>query len=420
MSFNNKKFTLRSFCRKFLAATLAFCMMLTPMFSSAESYDDKINNAKDDKTQLESDKNEIKDLASQKQNELSSISSQIAQLEADRITMMTSEEMAIYELEFIKQRILDSETEIEKMQEKLDELEKELVERARTMYQNSELDPLAMFLESDNIFDFFNRLEAYKQVVKEDSELLSQVKTDRYQLEIKKDQQERLFSEKEVLLEEIEKAIEDINNHTAIEENKYANLSKLLSDLEAEEDRLDDKISNINGDIAEWEKQKAAEEERKRQEEEAKKNQQNSSNSVSRDESAANFCWPLASYYYVSSPFGYRNHPITHKWSLHTGVDLAASGGTAIYAAQSGVVEVSTTNGGGFGYYIKIQHDNGLETMYAHCSKLLVKEGETVQRGQKIAEVGKTGSATGCHLHFEVIKNGQYVQPLNYISDTRH
>lgn len=420
MSFNYKKFTLRSSCRNILAAALALCVMLTPMFASADSYDDKINNAKDDKIQLESDKNEIKDLASQKQNELSSISSQIAQLEADRITMMTSEEMAISELEFIKQSILDSETEIEKMQETLDELEKELVERARTMYQNAELDPLAMFLEADNIFDFFNRLEAYKQVVKEDSKLLSQVKTDRYQLELKKEQQERLFSEKEVLLEEIEQAIKDINNHTAIEENKYANLSKLLSDLEAEEDRLDDKISNINGDIAEWEKQKAAEAERKRQEEEAKKNQQNSSNSVSRDESAANFCWPLASYYYVSSPFGYRNHPITHKWSLHTGVDLAASGGTAIYAAQSGVVEVSTTNGGGFGYYIKIQHDNGLETMYAHCSKLLVKEGETVQRGQKIAEVGKTGSATGCHLHFEVIKNGQYVQPLNYISDTRH
>jgi murein DD-endopeptidase MepM/ murein hydrolase activator NlpD len=420
MSFNYKKFTLRSSCRNILAAALALCVMLTPMFASADSYDDKINNAKDDKIQLESDKNEIKDLASQKQNELSSISSQIAQLEADRITMMTSEEMAISELEFIKQSILDSETEIEKMQKTLDELEKELVERARTMYQNAELDPLAMFLEADNIFDFFNRLEAYKQVVKEDSKLLSQVKTDRYQLELKKEQQERLFSEKEVLLEEIEQAIKDINNHTAIEENKYANLSKLLSDLEAEEDRLDDKISNINGDIAEWEKQKAAEAERKRQEEEAKKNQQNSSNSVSRDESAANFCWPLASYYYVSSPFGYRNHPITHKWSLHTGVDLAASGGTAIYAAQSGVVEVSTTNGGGFGYYIKIQHDNGLETMYAHCSKLLVKEGETVQRGQKIAEVGKTGSATGCHLHFEVIKNGQYVQPLNYISDTRH
>lgn len=420
MSFNYKKFTLRSSCRNILAAALALCVMLTPMFASADSYDDKINNAKDDKIQLESDKNEIKDLASQKQNELSSVSSQIAQLEADRITMMTSEEMAISELEFIKQSILDSETEIEKMQETLDELEKELVERARTMYQNAELDPLAMFLEADNIFDFFNRLEAYKQVVKEDSKLLSQVKTDRYQLELKKEQQERLFSEKEVLLEEIEQAIKDINNHTAIEENKYANLSKLLSDLEAEEDRLDDKISNINGDIAEWEKQKAAEAERKRQEEEAKKNQQNSSNSVSRDESAANFCWPLASYYYVSSPFGYRNHPITHKWSLHTGVDLAASGGTAIYAAQSGVVEVSTTNGGGFGYYIKIQHDNGLETMYAHCSKLLVKEGETVQRGQKIAEVGKTGSATGCHLHFEVIKNGQYVQPLNYISDTRH
>ena len=420
MSFNYKKFTLRSSCRNILVAALALCVMLTPMFASADSYDDKINNAKDDKIQLESDKNEIKDLASQKQNELSSISSQIAQLEADRITMMTSEEMAISELEFIKQSILDSETEIEKMQKTLDELEKELVERARTMYQNAELDPLAMFLEADNIFDFFNRLEAYKQVVKEDSKLLSQVKTDRYQLELKKEQQERLFSEKEVLLEEIEQAIKDINNHTAIEENKYANLSKLLSDLEAEEDRLDDKISNINGDIAEWEKQKAAEAERKRQEEEAKKNQQNSSNSVSRDESAANFCWPLASYYYVSSPFGYRNHPITHKWSLHTGVDLAASGGTAIYAAQSGVVEVSTTNGGGYGYYIKIQHDNGLETMYAHCSKLLVKEGETVQRGQKIAEVGKTGSATGCHLHFEVIKNGQYVQPLNYISDTRH
>jgi murein DD-endopeptidase MepM/ murein hydrolase activator NlpD len=429
----------KNIIKNIAAVSLSLCMFTSPVFSSAASYDQQISDKQENIDSLESEKTALENLVSQKQDELSSISSEIAKLESDKLAMMTTEEMAISELEFIKQSILDSEKEIESMEKQLGELEETLVQRARIMYQNSEINWLAVFFEADNIFDFFDRIEAYKQVAKEDADLLAQVKADKQQLELKKDQQERLFSEKEVLLAEIESAIEDIKNKKEITEGKYATLSNLLAEMEEEESRLDDEISTMTGELESLEEKKRREEEEKRRQEEERKkqeedkkkqeeaikNQQNSqqgnnTNVPSRGESNSNFCWPVASYFYVSSPFGYRTHPITHKWSMHTGVDLAASSGTAIYAAQSGVVEISTTNGGGYGYYIKIQHDNGMETLYAHCSKLLVSEGETVQRGQKIAEVGKTGAATGSHLHFEVIKNGEYVQPLDYVSDDVH
>lgn len=418
------------------AVSLSLCMFTSPVFSSAASYDQQISDKQENIDSLESEKSALEDLVSQKQDELSSISSEIAKLESDKLAMMTTEEMAIAELEFIKQSILDSEKEIESMEKQLGELEETLVQRASIMYQNSDINWLAVFFEADNIFDFFDRIEAYKQVAKEDADLLEKVKSDKQQLELKKDQQVRLFSEKEVLLAEIESAIEDIKNKTEITEGKYAALSKLLAEMEEEESRLDDEISTMTGELENLEEKKRREEEEKRRQEEERKKQEedkkkqeeelknqqgnNNTNVPSRGETNTNFCWPVASYFYVSSPFGYRTHPITHKWSMHTGVDLAASSGTAIYAAQSGVVEISTTNGGGYGYYIKIQHANGMETLYAHCSKLLVSEGETVQRGQKIAEVGKTGAATGSHLHFEVIKNGEYVQPLDYVSDDVH
>ncbi len=96
-----------------------------------------------------------------------------------------------------------------------------------------------------------------------------------------------------------------------------------------------------------------------------------------------------------------------YDWGLihgRNGVDVSNSCGTAIYAASNGTVTVADAVGynGGFGKYIKIVHSNGTETLYAHASKLLVQEGQAVTRGAKIALMGATGNATGCHLHFEV------------------
>ena len=111
---------------------------------------------------------------------------------------------------------------------------------------------------------------------------------------------------------------------------------------------------------------------------------------------------------YVSSAFGNRSR------GYHTGVDYALSYGSPIYASDGGTV-TSSGWGGGYGYMIKISHGNGYETLYAHCSRLVVRAGTKVAKGQIIAYVGSTGNSTGPHLHFEIRKNGSYVNPAKYV-----
>lgn len=414
MSFYTKNLKTKSFCKRVLAVSLSACLLIAPISANAESYDEKINNATNEKNELSDKVSVIEEMYSQKQNELSSVSAEIAELEAERISMMSEEEMAISELNFLKSSIEKSETVIASMEESVAELEVLFVERARIMYQHSNVDILTLFFEADDIFDFIDSVNIHKKMLEEDTALLEKLKSDKEQLELKREQQERLFKDKEILLAEIERAITDLENQVAISEGKYSNLNALLDELADEEASLNSQIDDLESDISSFEQQKKNQEEA-----ESKKNQEslsNTSNNISRDDSGADFCWPLASYSYISSPFGYRTHPINGKWSLHTGVDIATSSGTSIFAAQSGTVLVSTTAGGSYGYYVKIQHDNGLVTLYAHCSELLVSAGDRVERGQVIAKVGSTGASTGPHLHFEVIKNGQYMQPLNYIS----
>ncbi|MFI3326793.1 MAG: M23 family metallopeptidase [Clostridia bacterium] len=116
----------------------------------------------------------------------------------------------------------------------------------------------------------------------------------------------------------------------------------------------------------------------------------------------------------VTDEFGYRIHPITGEYSFHGGIDIGKPYGTPIYAVLSGTVTVATYNSS-YGYYIMIDHGDGIVTLYAHCSALLVEVGDTVLTGQQIAEVGSTGSSTGNHLHFEVRIDGEKVDPRNYL-----
>ncbi len=99
----------------------------------------------------------------------------------------------------------------------------------------------------------------------------------------------------------------------------------------------------------------------------------------------------------------------------HKGMDIAAPAGTPIYAAEGGTVTYSGRDGSGYGNYIVIRHKSGLETLYAHCSALYVKKGDSVAAGESIAAVGNTGRSTGNHLHFEVRKNGVFTNPAAYI-----
>ena len=121
---------------------------------------------------------------------------------------------------------------------------------------------------------------------------------------------------------------------------------------------------------------------------------------------------PLKTYKYVSG-FGTRMHPIYKTLRTHTGIDLVAPTGTKIYATGDGVV-TSAKFERGYGKAIVINHGYQYQSMYAHCSEILVHQGQKVKRGEVIGLVGDTGVSTGSHLHYEIIKGGQKVNPINY------
>ena len=129
--------------------------------------------------------------------------------------------------------------------------------------------------------------------------------------------------------------------------------------------------------------------------------------------------WPLTITGTITSQFGYRTDPISGETSYHSGTDIAAPAGSPILAAADGTVTIANALdswGGGYGYYVRIDHGGGLETLYAHCSSICVTTGQQVQVGQVIGYVGQTGRATGNHLHFEVYQDGQRTDAMSYFS----
>lgn len=120
----------------------------------------------------------------------------------------------------------------------------------------------------------------------------------------------------------------------------------------------------------------------------------------------------------ITSLFGWRKNPFNRNVrSFHSGVDFAGRPGTPIYTTGDGVVEANGSMSG-YGIVVVINHGYGYKTVYAHLSKATVKPGERVKRGNIIGKLGRTGAATGPHLHYEVVKNGQKVNPMNYITST--
>lgn len=135
---------------------------------------------------------------------------------------------------------------------------------------------------------------------------------------------------------------------------------------------------------------------------------------------ADGFCSPIGAGWesVVTSEFGYRSDPFTGETRGHTGMDLAVPTGTPVRAALPGTVTVSQYNAGGYGYYVMIDHGNGLSTLYGHNSRLLAQVGQTVEAGDIIALSGSTGRSTGPHLHFEVRVNGERTNPRFYLPTT--
>lgn len=116
----------------------------------------------------------------------------------------------------------------------------------------------------------------------------------------------------------------------------------------------------------------------------------------------------------IASGFGYRIHPIYKTSILHTGLDFTAPVGTEIYATGNGVISKIEYNGRGYGHNVIISHGFGYETLYAHMNTINVRQGQKINRGDVIGFVGNSGTSTGPHLHYEVLKNGNKINPVNF------
>ena len=116
----------------------------------------------------------------------------------------------------------------------------------------------------------------------------------------------------------------------------------------------------------------------------------------------------------MSSPYGYRVHPVYGDWRFHSGVDFGIGEGSPIYATRSGVVTTATYDWSA-GYYVTINHGDGFASSYLHMTHYIVTAGDYVDQGQIIGYVGSTGTSTGPHLHFTIYYNGSTVNPMEYL-----
>lgn len=371
---------------------------------SIKEKEQQINQAQAEKKELQNSLSNLNALKKDLEAQRTDLKKYVAQLDSN----LEKIEQNIDEL---KRKISQKEAEIAEAEEELAQaLEKEenqredMIARIRMMYEAGDPQMVDMLLKSASFADFLNKADYVERVIAYDKQRWQEYKNVREYVELCK---RELELEKEILDEAKAGVVEEQRNLEAL-------IAQKTQDIIAYETDIDNKEKAIR----EYEEEIRAQEEEIAALElliaEEKKKILAASGVVLTYDGGA-FRFPVATYTRVSDEYGQRIHPTLHVPQFHSGVDLAAPKGTAIYAAYDGKVAAaaySTT----MGNYVMIDHGSGLYTIYMHASALYVKKDDIVVRGETIAAVGSTGRSTGPHLHFGVRLNGSYVSPWNYIS----
>lgn len=299
-------------------------------------------------------------------------------------------------IDSLNNAIKDTDNKIAQKTIELDDAQKRLKEndalfrkRLRSMYMNSDDNYVTVLLSSKSLDDYLSKKNMVQKMAKRDQDLIASI-------------------EGEVdNIVKIKSSLESLKNTQVENKNKLASQKDEVSKLKSEQEK---QFSILKNDIEKAKKSLAKlEQDSKNLGAQILKLQSNSRKFV-----GGKLGWPLPGHTRISSGYGYRNHPIFKIKRLHTGIDIPAPTGTNIVAAADGTV-IFSGKYAGYGNLVLVDHGGKIVTGYGHCSRLLKSKGAKVKKGQAIAKVGSTGFSTGPHLHFEVRKNGNFTNPINWL-----
>lgn len=370
------------------------------------------------KQQMEEQKNidvQVDQLAQQKQKTQEEIRDFDIQMNATA-EQINKKETGVKETKLKVQLVEEEIGEAEKEIEARDEL---LKTRIRHMYEmGGSISYLEVLLGASSFGEFIERVEFLSLITQQDKKILEDYIRNKERIEQKKLEVEQLIVQLEQQLMELQTLQRRIDQQRKERSVRIAAITEEQAELLELDEQIQQEVLNLVNDVAAKRSQvKKQQEERERLRRERERQQQTTNN---QQEYAGKFVWPVPASTRITSPFGLRVHPITGKQNGHNGLDIGArvpgTSGDDIVATEDGVVIIAEYLRG-YGNTVVIDHGNNIRTLYAHIRNggIKVKVGDSVSKGQKIAEVGSTGNSTGPHLHFEVHENGKQVDPMPYL-----
>lgn len=383
-------------------------ILMSSAQSDESSLDAQYSQLQKKQKELEQKERELKNQIKENASDQEAVKRQIRNISANMKVIKQQIDILGNQIDECNGNIEKENAKIAETQKRIDTNTELYKQRICALYEAGNVSRLQLMLSSKNISEFLTRYEIIKMIQRHDTGLIEKLKSDKLLLEQEKKELEgqkaRLLA-KQLALEKQKRTYEsqqaEANKLYAKLKDSAAELAKARKEIDEEEKRANEQLAAII---------------RKKQEE-ARRRSGGSAKYV-----GGNWLWPIQNMpgQYISSGFGPRPG---HTYP-HTGIDIAAGGiaGHPILAANGGTVIIAGYDSSGiYGNYVVIDHGGGITSLYGHCSRVACSVGQKVSRGDVIAYVGNTGRVTdlgggGYHLHFQIMRNGTAVNPLNFVS----